>query len=221
MEKWYYYRLSRLWIIRNPLKGLFLVGIIAFGLGLSVYSFLEQFDWGRIVVNIFFTILSSEASSLALYNQEKMLWIIISYIIIADTVCIFFDLFIVNKLMAWKFFKYKVDWVSKQLNYVLKWIKNLWLFKRIKSFFSNGIADSINDYINDIKKNPSKAGIGAVAILGAIPRLPFMMVGGVSLAVFFIKYNRLGYRGWIALTIGIITRNSFWLASIYGVSSIF
>jgi len=223
VTRWYYYRLARIWFRRNPFKGLLIVAALFFCAGAGAYAYLDQYSWGRIFNRLVFTMLSSEASSTTMYAQSQPFRVIIGYVIAADLCGIMIDLFVVNRLIAWKFFKSKIDWLSKQLKALFRILRGWIPLSRKKSRIASQFYipfDVVRNHINDIKKNPSKVGLGGVMILAAIPRLPFMIVGGVSLGVFIIKYNRLGYLGWIALGIGIIGRTSFWLGSLYGVGSI-
>jgi len=231
MEKWYYYRLARIWMWRNPFKGMALIAVVAFFAGSGVYAFLDQYHWGKKLLDLIFMMISFEATTTTMIANGRPFWQIIILIIVADACNILLDLFIVKWILKWQSLRNKIDWLSRQG-------KRFWL--RIKSFLRQiffwlpGIhpsKDSTNGWINyldgwnrkleDYKKNPTKAGYSAIFLLSLMPRIPLMVVGGVSIAVFIIRYNRFDYRGWLTLFLGMGLRTIIWLSSMYGLISIF
>lgn len=231
MEKWYYYRLTRIWMMRNPFKGMALVVFIAFCAGGGVYSILDQYEWGKVTIDTLSMMVSFEATTTTLIASNKPFWYIIILVIVADSCNITLDLFVIRGLLSSKFLRSKIDWISRQGKRF--WQKIKLLFTNIFPWVSgvsinnravNGIygyLDVWRNHINGYKKNPTKAGYGAIFILSVAPRIPFLVFGGVSIAIFIIRYNKFDYRAWLVLILAITIRTSVWLAMMYGIISFF
>lgn|GEM_PF-4759417 len=76
------------------------------------------------------------------------------------------------------------------------------------------------NHLDDVRKDPTKAGLWTVFGLCLLPRLP-TPVCGVGFAVFLVKYNKMGWRGWLVIFAGITCHLGWVLPSAYGVISFF
>lgn len=194
------------------------VALLAFCLGAVVYAFLDQYNWGRVLISIFFTMLFFEASATSMVANHKPLLEILIFLAVADVGNVLVDLYAINRLLSWRLTRQWID----GLNRLLKKLRGI-VSRRRPGRNSNGLMDHINawqSHVQDIKKNPSKAGLITVLILAAMPRIPFMILGGVSLAILVLRFNRFGWRGWAALVVGIAIRTAYWLVLSYGLISI-
>lgn len=176
--------------------------------------------------------ITSEGSMASMVANGKPFWIVVSFVLVADSLNILLDLYVVNHLLAWKFFRTKIDWLNRQLKRLFIRVKKAWLkvivflpwIKSVSTWPANGFSnpfDYVQDRINGIKHNPSKAGYGAIAFLGLMPRVPFFIIGGVSVAVFIIRFKKYGLKAWLIMFGAIIVRTAIWLGSLYGLFSIF
>jgi len=65
---------------------------------------------------------------------------------------------------------------------------------------------ALADHLNGIRKNPSKGGLFTVFVLAATPKVIPFIPGTVPFAVLIISYNKLGWKGWVVLSLAILFR---------------
>jgi len=218
LKRWYIFRWIKVHIRKHPIISLSaLIAII-----ISSFFFLKQFSWGDEIINVFFAIMSTEAVVLRLKEQEKAIQEIIIWLLITDAVNITIDIIIVFSLLKWNLFTSIIRIFSSWLRALVHEVKKLIKGQNVELNDFNPL-HKINTRLNGIKNKPSKVGLLTIYFLGVWPRFPPWpgVPGGVSIGVLVIKYNTYGYKAWITLGCGIITRHAVTIGSIYGISSIF
>ncbi|MFA5030121.1 MAG: hypothetical protein WC495_00850 [Patescibacteria group bacterium] len=74
---------------------------------------------------------------------------------------------------------------------------SLYPFRKVAAFAN---------HLNGIRKNPSKGGLLTVFVLAATPKVIPGAPGTVPFAVLIISYNKLGWKGWVVLSLAILFR---------------
>lgn len=213
-----YYRVARVLIKRNPLKSILIAAIVAFWVGVGCYHFLVQYEWGRWLMTLVATMYWSEASVSTMVATGRPFWEIVFFILLADGLIITGEILVYAPVLAWRRSKGIFDWLTWQLK------KLLMLPLRPLSHYSPRFQrwlDRLEARFSGYHKNPGTVGLGVLFLLGLVPRIPGMVVGGVSIAVFALRYNKTGFPGWIALISAILLRHGFWLGAQYGLWSLF
>jgi len=207
----------------------------------TLYMFLDTFLWGVEVNNFISLMMSVEVGAGRLVDQGMSFWDIVWRLFAAHAANLVLDLFVVRTVLLSRRarqFLHIISVVGKEiLNQIAFYLKIF--FELVKEMFTNQEAKQLPhnevvhlpkrkqnlvvrfwNHLDDVRKDPTKAGLWTVFGLCLLPRIP-TPVGGVGFAVFLVKYNKMGWRGWAVITAGITCHLGWVLPSAYGVISFF
>lgn len=185
-----------------------------------LYNFVDRLPVAQEVLNTIMMLFSSETAVVMLYRQGKPLLVIIKRLLVIEAFIFVFDQIIVTGLLRWKWSREFIDALSQWGSAIIRDIK----IKLTVFFPDNNHSDSsIRKFFRRLfraHREPHRAGLKIVFALGLIPKPPLVPIGGFSIGVLVVRYNRYGWRGWLALLSGMLLRNTLWLLGVYSVSAV-
>lgn len=231
MSRWYIIRRLRVFIRKRPTVVMLFFGVLM----VFAYKELSFFTWGAELKRIILSMLSSEIGGYRMYEEGIIISFIVGRLLFADVCNVFIDLYVANFLLTLKFVKTLVKFFSRlwdgffrDLRKVKEFVRSIWRrfrvwldergFLRPRAFPKVSVpVGVIQNHLNGIAHDPGKAKLRTLFWLCQIPKfIPFPGVpGGVGVAVFVIRYNKYGFKGWLILSGGILVRTATWICIYY------
>lgn len=190
-----------------------------------VIFLLLKSKWGRITAIVFATVISAEAG---LWVMRKESWdghIALAIVAGSHLVNLLFDYVISVLTLKTPWLKTSVEIISEYGNIMIKKIGELIPWRKARSqkmSWMRRILHRILHFLNELHKRKSPWVYVIICASAGIPKVPIpLFPGWTAPAVFFIRYNRLGWVGWASLLLGMAFRTWYDFAIVYGFASLF
>ncbi|MFH1207911.1 MAG: hypothetical protein V1668_04960 [Patescibacteria group bacterium] len=176
------------------------------GLGLAYYA-LKQFAWGVVIANFVATMVSTEAGVGLWFSDGYLTTTIVVIAAAANILNLGIDLLVVRQMLYMEKVVAIIDLINNSV--AALW----WAIVGILGFQKK---ENRTDYTDQVKHAVHGLAHWKLLIVifacGAAPRLMTVVIGGTVIGVFLINYKRLGWLGWLALSVGIGFRIAYVIA---------
>ena len=175
-------------------------------LALAYYA-LKQFVWGVVIANFVATMVSTEAGVGLWFADGYLTTPIVVIAAAANILNLGIDLLVVRQMLYMEKVVAIIDLINNSV--AALW----WAIVGTLGFQKKEIR---TDYTDQVKHAVHGLAHWKLLIVifacGAVPRLMTVVVGGTVIGVFLINYKRLGWLGWLVLSVGIGFRIAYVIA---------
>lgn len=175
---------------------------------------------GKTALIVLSTIFSAEGGLALMRMAEwKFGWALV-VVILSHAVNLGIDYIASVWLLKIPWFKASVQIVSEYGNMMIAKISELLPWRKAKKQTNVDMMERIKKHLDDLHTRKSFWVYVIIFSAAGVPKPPIpFLPGWTAPAVFFIRYNRLGFRGWLPLCLGLTVRTSYVMAIAYSLVS--